>query len=274
MIPVLLCLAMAAAAGTVLVPDRAGPLRRLASAGAPAPDAAGRGGTVRPGRAPRVTVVAACLAGVPVWPGAGVLAASAAVAVATAAWSVRRRRRASRADQLRAAVVDHLSALAAELRAGGRPSQALASAFGDAPAELLPVSVAARSPASDPAAALDAAAREPGAAALSDLAAAWRVVAATGAGLAGTVDRLAASARADAEVRREVAAQLAGPRATAALLSALPAAGAGLGAALGADPLGFLVRSGAGQVCLFVAVLLVCVGTVWTEAIASQAEPW
>ena len=51
---------------------------------------------------------------------------------------------------------------------------------------------------------------------LADLAVAWRVVEPTGARLAGPAAGWPAAARADEAVRREVAAQLAGPRATAA----------------------------------------------------------
>ena len=170
-------------------------------------------------------------------------------------------------------MLDLLAGLAAELRAGSQPRDALAVVSASVPALLAPVAAAARSPVADPAAALDLAAREPGAAALADLAVAWRVVADTGAGLAGVVDRVAAGARAEAAVRREVASQLAGPRATAALLAGLPLAGVGLGAALGADPLGFLLEARPGRICLLAAVLLVAAGGAWTEVIAARAEP-
>ena len=77
----------------------------------------------------------------------------------------------------------------------------------------------------------------------------------SGGGLAAAVARLAAAARADEEqVRRELAAQLAGPRATAALLARLPLAGVAIGAALGADPVGFLLGGRPGRPCLLAGV--------------------
>ena len=106
---------------------------------------------------------------------------------------------------------------------------------------------------------------------LADLAAAWQVTDAAGARLAGPATRLAETARAADAVRRELDAALAGPRATAGLLSMLPVAGVLLGSALGADPLAFLVSSGAGRVCLLAGTLLIAAGVGWTEAIVRRA---
>ena len=170
-------------------------------------------------------------------------------------------------------MLDLLAGLAAELRAGSQPRAALAVGVLERSVLLAPVAAAARSPVADPGGRPRPERREPGAAALADLAVAWRVVADTGAGLARAVDRVACGARADADVRREVAAQLAGPRATAALLAGLPLAGVGLGAALGADPLGFLLGGRPGRSCLLAAVVLVAAGTAWTDTIAARAEP-
>ncbi len=255
---------LAAAAGVLLVPDRAAGLNRLQPAVS----------RVRPlnGLGLRVAAVTTTIA-VALATGAALLTLAAGVAGVSAVRAASGRARRRRAEALRAAVLDLLAGLAAELRAGSQPRDALAVVSASVPALLAPVAAAARSPVADPAAALDLAAREPGAAALADLAVAWRVVADTGAGLAGVVDRVAAGARAEAAVRREVASQLAGPRATAALLAGLPLAGVGLGAALGADPLGFLLEARPGRICLLAAVLLVAAGGAWTEVIAARAEP-
>lgn len=259
---------LAATAGAVLVPVPPGALRRLSrpAPGGPARPPA-RAGAAWPAAAAGLLMSAALVVGSSL-----LLAGAAGGAVATVTWWSRVRARRRRAETVRAAVVDLLSGLAAELRGGGRPTEALAAACDSAPSVLRPIAVAARSPTGDPAAALAAAAGTDGASALADLAAAWRVVMTTGASMAGVVDRLAWSARSDAAIRREVAAQLAGPRATAGLLSVLPAAGAGLGFVLGADPVGFLVGSGPGQACLLAAVTLVGLGTVWTELLAARAE--
>ena len=131
---------------------------------------------------------------------------------------------------------------------------------------------AARSPATDPAAALRTVAADQGSELLADLAAAWQVTDAAGAGLAGPATRLAEAARAADAVRRELDAALAGPRATAALLSMLPVAGVLLGSALGADPLAFLVSSGGGRVVLLAGTLLIATGVSWTEAIVRRAS--
>jgi tight adherence protein B len=255
---------LAAAAGALLVPDRARRLHRLRS---PVPREA------RPtGLGLRVAAVTATIT-VALVTGAALLTLSAGVAVATAVRAASRRARRRRAEAVRAAVLDLLTGLAAELRAGSQPRAALAVVSSSAPALLAPVAAAARSPVADPAAALALVAGKPGAAALADLGVAWRVVADTGAGLAGVVDRVASGARADDAVRREVAAQVAGPRATAALLAGLPLAGVGLGAALGADPLGFLLGDRPGRICLLAGVVLVAAGTAWTDTISARAEP-
>jgi tight adherence protein B len=257
---------LAAAAGAVLVRDPTTRLQRLD------PVATLPGRPTRP-RLRAAAAAAAALLVVAVVTGAALLAVAAGVAVATVVRVVAGRARRRRADSVRTAVVDLLTALAAELRAGSEPRAALAAAGASGLALLAPVVAAARSPVADPAAALDLIACEAGAGGLADLAVTWRVVTDTGAGQAAVVERLAAAARADAAVRREVAAQLAGPRATALLLAGLPAAGVGLGTALGADPLGFLLGGRPGRACLLAGVLLVAAGTTWTEAIARRAEP-
>ena len=256
--------ALAAAAGAVLAADPAAGLLRLHPVAARPSRSAGRG---------RPAVIAVAVLVVATWTGAVLLTLAVGIAAATVVQVVSVRSAARQADAVHTAVLDLLAGLAAELRAGREPRVALATSCGSAPVLLAPVAAAARSPVTDPAAALDLVAREPGAGALADLAVTWRVVADTGAGLAGPVDRLASTARAEAAVRREVAAQLAGPRATAALLAGLPLAGVGLGAVLGADPVGFLAGTPPGRGCLLAGVLLVAAGTTWTEAIARRAGP-
>ncbi len=254
-----LAVVLAGAVGAAVVHDPGASLARLR----PAPA----------GRLTRAPVVATTAlvagAGAGLALGSWLLAATVATALLTAGRAVGARASRRRVERVRSDCADLLGALSAELRAGSEPRLALAAVCaGPVPA----VAAAARSPASAPAAALSTAGRVPGAEALADLAVAWRVVEATGGPLAAAVDRLAATARAETAARRELAAQLAGPRATAVLLSLLPVAGVLLGSALGADPLGFLLGTGAGRGCLLAGTVLVAAGTAWTEALAGRAE--
>ena len=250
---------LAAAAGAVLPGQRDAVLRRVA---ATRPARGARPATL-PWWAP-VPVVAIVV-------GWGTRSALLAIAAGVAgiaagrAWSARAARRS--AARRRAAAVDLVTTLAAELRGGAEPRVALVAAAGAAHPS---VAAAARSPAADIPGALVSVDEDVGL--LADLAAAWRVVELTGARLAGPAARLAEAARADEAVRREVAAQLAGPRATALLLAVLPVSGVLLGTTLGADPAGFLLTTPPGQACLLVGTLLVAAGVGWTEAIAHRAE--
>jgi tight adherence protein B len=211
--------------------------------------------------------VSAAVLGVLLAGGSVLVVLAVGVAAATLAHSLVRRSRRRAETRSRAQVVELVSGLAGELRGGAEPRAALAAVAGPFPE----VATAARSPATDPAVALHRAAEVPGQEALADLAAAWRVATATGAGLAAVAGRLAATARAEDAVRRELDAQLAGPRSTAVLLALLPAAGVLLGAGLGADPLGFLLTTTAGGWCLLAGVGLVGAGVGWTDLIVARA---
>ena len=173
-----------------------------------------------------------------------------------------RRARRARDDAALAALVG----LAAELRAGLPPRQALVQAS----TSVWPTAVAAVRLDGDIAAALR---RDAGhTPVLRALAACWEAGAATGSGLADSVDRLAASHRAAEEIRGELEVQLAGPRSTARMLGGLPLIGIALGALLGADPLGFLLGSAVGVTCLVSGVALTVLGMWWTNRIAANVE--
>ncbi len=182
-----------------------------------------------------------------------------------------RRRDRGAAQARRAALGDLLAAVAAELRTGAPPRGVLAAAAAEA--GLDDVSVAARHPAGDPAAALAAVAALPGGSVAADLAALWRVSELTGCSLVVPVTRLLAGHRADDRLYRQVDAALAGPRSTVRLLALLPVAGMGLGLTLGADPTGFLVGTPAGLACLAGGTLLVALGVAWSRAIVRSALP-
>jgi tight adherence protein B len=129
------------------------------------------------------------------------------------------------------------------------------------------VVAAARSAVGDVPAAL----RELGGAA-ARLAAAWEVCEATGAGLAAPVRRLADGLRDVAQVRREVDAQLAAPRATAWLLTGLPLVGVLMGGALGSDPVPLLIGTAWGRALLGTGVLLEVAGLLWVQRIVRSAQ--
>jgi tight adherence protein B len=168
----------------------------------------------------------------------------------------------------RVRIIQALGALAAELEAGQPPRHALRRAAGEPSA--WPVTLAALQLDGDVLAALavDATA----APVLRQLAACWRVGSESGAGLAASVSRLAASARAAEDVRADLEGQLAGPRATARMLAILPLVGIAFGSMLGSDPLAWLLTSMPGRACLLVGVVLTGTGWWWTGRIAARVE--
>jgi tight adherence protein B len=176
------------------------------------------------------------------------------------------------AARRRAAVIELCSALGAELRSGATARDALIAASRDVPALEYLTAVAA-APHGDVAQALRLSAESDGGAGLRRLAACWQVSERSGSGLAPSVSRLAATLRDEEQVRREVAAQLAGPRATAVLLALLPMFGLAMGNALGANPLAVLVGTPLGQGCLVLGLLLEAAGLLWTARITRRAEP-
>ncbi|MFE7709265.1 type II secretion system F family protein [Streptomyces sp. NPDC057486] len=200
------------------------------------------------------------------------------VAGALAVPLVRRwlRKRAGRQERERRAdaVVALCGAVVGELRAGHEPGQALLVAVrgtGAMGAAEAAVSAAARFGGDVPEA-LGQAAREPGLEGLAGVAACWRVAVDGGAGLAAGLDRLEGALRAERRRREELRAQLAGAWSTVAVLALLPVLGLGLGAALGADPLGVLLHSPAGLVCLLAGGLLETAGLCWAGRIVRAGE--
>ncbi|RKS75359.1 tight adherence protein B [Motilibacter peucedani] len=256
------------AAGAVLLgsgsPAR---LRRVVPAAAiPAssrPPAAAAGGVA-------ALVVLVLLSGVP--------AALVTCAVALLVVVLRRRAVRHRAvEQRRAAVQAGTTALAAALRAG-LPAHAAwreaAGATDDAGgADLLLATSRAPVVGADVAEELLMAARRAGAEGLGRVAVCWRVGSGAGAGLAASLDVVSDGLQADQALRRQVALELAAPRATARVLAVLPLAGAGLGAAAGARPWEVLLLTRLGHACLAVGTALAVAGLGWVEALARRAQP-
>jgi tight adherence protein B len=174
---------------------------------------------------------------VPVLPAAaGAVAAATAAAVLSRGAAERGRRR------LAGRLVESVGMLAADLRAGQRPAEALA-ALDDDPATRHRA-----------------------------IGAVWAVSERSGAPAATVLDRVEQDLQAREVQHREIAAQLAGARSTAGLLAILPLLGIGLGAAMGARPLTVLLGETRGQLALVVGVALEALGVLWTAQIVSSAQ--
>jgi len=172
------------------------------------------------------------------------------------------RRRAGRlARQSRRRHLDGLAALAADLRAGLRPSAVL-------PAPAAPgrsvdsVRVAHRS--HGPTRASDR---------LPELArAAVRIAEQTGAPLAELLERIEADARALDRALAAADAQAAGARATAGLLALLPLGGIALGYGIGADPVRILLHTPIGAACTVGTVALQLAGLTWADRLGGTTR--
>lgn len=186
-----------------------------------------------------------------------------------------RSRRRSQREAERGSASAALAVMAAELRAGRTPEEACRAAAevasGTVAQALRSASAAVRLGGDVPTMLTAAAQRSAAGATLRRLAACWLVSAEAGAGLATTVERLGDGLRVAERHRREVEAQLAGPRASARLLALLPIGGLALGAGLGASPLDVLLHTGVGRVCLVAGLLLEGAGIAWTEQIVRRA---
>ena len=186
-----------------------------------------------------------------------------------------RRRLARGRDEERDSAAEVLAVLAAELRAGRQPADALEAAAGVAlgplAATLGTAATGARVGADPGAALLRSAATSAVPDLLRGLAACWQVCGRTGSSLAAAVDRLAETLRAEGVQRLAVDAELAGPRATAVLLALLPLAGIALAAGLGARPVHVLLETPLGLGCLAGGFGLDLLGLWWTERIIVAA---
>jgi tight adherence protein B len=195
-------------------------------------------------------------------------------AAAAAQRLVRRRDSARRREETATAVVEVTYALAAELRAGRTPAEALL-AVSDVAGPLAPALHSAYSAVvvgADAAAELAAAAAIPGAERLRPVAAAWAVATSAGGQIAVVLERLSVAMDDEADLRRELEAALAGPRATMALLAGLPAIGLLLGESVGAHPVQLLLHRPLGWGLLVGAGLLDAVGVSIMRVIVTRTH--
>ena len=201
-----------------------------------------------------------------------------------------RARRARRLTERRRAA-EACSVLASELRAGRSPAESLVEAAAVAAGQFRLALSAAASAASlgvdvadallwhlahagrpaSPLAALRGTGETAVPEVLRALAACWRVCSTHGAGLAAAIERLEEGLRVEEAQRRDLAAELAGPRATAVLLAGLPLVGIAMAAALGAKPVEVLLHTTAGGVCLVTGIGLDLLGLWWTGRLVHRA---
>ena len=222
-----------------------------------------------------MTGLAAALAAVAVWLAMrGPMRPSYPQAPARRLFSALRRRISSRRRRahMRSALREALAEVVADVRAGQPPERALSRALADRDMSLAPRTLAAARWGGDVVGALRDDARVCAQPLLASAAACWSVAAMQGAGLADALDRLVAQDRRAEEVRRQLEAHLAAPRATARMLALLPAIGLVLGIAVGGDPIGWLLGTPLGVTSLVLGLLLIALGLLWATRIATRTE--
>lgn len=176
-----------------------------------------------------------------------------------------RRRRAARK---RRAVTQACSMLAAQMRVGQIPLDALRSVAQDCPTLAPAVSTADLG--GDVVQQWYQQASEPGRSGLADLARAWELSIRTGASMTKSLDDLAQGLRDDEALELVITSEAAGPRASGKIMAGLPFVATGMGYLLGGDPVGFLVGSSYGWACLICGCAFACGGVLWMDRVASR----
>jgi tight adherence protein B len=198
-----------------------------------------------------------------------VLGFALAVVGGTAAGLRRQHRRRGRAMRGRVEVARACAGLAAQLRVGQVPSEALAVVAADC--AVLCEARDAQALGGNVIRVWRSQARRPGHAGLVDLARAWQVSSRSGAPMSAVLEQVAERLSADQSLRAVVAGELSASRATGKVMAALPGCGVGLGYLLGGEPIGWLLAGPLGWGCLLGGVVLACLGVLWMEVLAERA---
>jgi tight adherence protein B len=220
-----------------------------------------------PNRLAGVVIAAGSMSGLLI--GGPVLAALAAAVSALVIASRVRMVAARRGRECESTVAEACIALAADLRSGLHPRQALQVAAVEWPS-LFGQAAGRADVGGDVAPALRAVAGSSGSA-MSAVAAGWQVSERTGAALAVVLTAVADALRADAAARREADAQLSTVRVTARLLAILPVGSLVLLSGGDLAVVRFLVDSPVGLACLGGAVVLVAAGLWWVDRLVRSA---
>lgn len=266
---VLAALLVALAFCCALGPSGARRLRRVDGAD-------GTGGASRtphrpaPARLIVLASVAGCAATAVAVPWAVAWIVVAAALGGTLGWVLWEHRREKQALTRAESVAQACRVISSQLRIGRAPLQALETAAEECPA--LDGVIGARQVGGEVSKALLAAGEIPGCSGLSSLGRAWTLCERSGAPLSPVAQRVAENVSAEAQMRAEVAGELAVARLTGRLLCALPAAGIAMGFFAGGNPISFFTTTPIGKACLAGAVVLACAGLIWTELLARHAQ--
>ncbi|SDT72480.1 type II secretion system F family protein [Actinoplanes derwentensis] len=233
-----------------------------------------------------VTVAAGVLGG-PV----GAIVAAAYAGLGAHEWDRRMKRR--RIETRRAADLDEIAHLVAELRAGIPPVIVAASRTGPADPDTEPLGLpglgtgslglpdpgigslglpgpgAGRSVSRGYEAARNGSAG-PDARLERLTSAVWHLAERTGAPAADLLERIERDARAADRSARAAGAQAAGSQTTAVMLTALPVAGIGMGYLIGGDPLDVLLYTPWGAGCAIGALILQVAGLKWAQRLTAK----
>lgn len=196
------------------------------------------------------------------------LCLSLAMIVVTGVSLWRKQRHSAAAAQRAEEIAEASQLMAGLVRVGHVPASALRLAAAES--GVFAEAVAAQQVGGSVASTWQRQSTQPGGAGLAQLAAAWVVCEHSGASLTDTLDALAEHLDSSHKLQRMVVAELSAPKATGRMLAALPFAGLALGFAIGGNPVGFLLGSLLGQLCMVIGVALACAGVWWIERIADS----
>lgn len=209
----------------------------------------------------RLLPVATALAG---WVLAGPAGLCAAMMLTLLAGRQLTERRGEQHDlALHEEFAEALRLLVTQLRAGAHPADAAEGAAAEAGPQVAGLfrDLAATARLGGDVSALAGRPRAP----VGRLTRAWELAERHGVALAELLDSLRRDVERRTAFRREVAAKMAGPRATAGVLTGLPVLGLVFGQAAGASPFAVFGSGPAGQLLLLLGVALLITGVLWSS---------